>query len=191
MDLGDDLRDERLQRVVLVFDLLLFETQVPSGFRPFHDDRVREIPVIGRPFFANQPRRPGRRDDRNELRPAPLGQITRQIERKTGPCEDHVRIFRDGRAYHVGKIGERDHDVDPDHSVSLFAGFADLLPQPVYALLGIASFIAGIEQPQPGCRYDSDAPFVRDGRSQSVERYAHAHTALYDGQFDFVLADEK
>jgi len=61
-DRGQDL----FERVVLVLDLIGLVAEVAAGLRPFDDDRVGNVAVVGQPLFAQEFRGTGRRDDRRQ-----------------------------------------------------------------------------------------------------------------------------
>ena len=49
-DRGQDL----FERVVLVLDLIGLVAEVAAGLRPFDDDRVGNVAVVGQPLFAQE-----------------------------------------------------------------------------------------------------------------------------------------
>ena len=188
-DLGDDLRNERLQRIVLVGDLLGLVAQVAARFGALDDDGVGNVPVLREPFPAQQFRGARRRNDRGQLGPRALGQERRQVERQPGSREDDVGFLGDGRAHHVGEVGHGDHDVDADDAARGCAGLAKLLFQPPDRGRAVVFRIVVIDRPEAGRRDDADAALIGHGRSQARERHAYAHAALHDGHRGAQISD--
>ena len=67
---GDHFRNDVFQRVVGVVDLVVFIAEVTARFRTFDDDGVGQVVVVRFPFFADDLRRAGRRDDGHQFRGA-------------------------------------------------------------------------------------------------------------------------
>ena len=101
---GHHLRDQALEREIVVFDLGIFISEVSPGFRPFDDDRVGQVVVVGFPLLADDMCGARRRDDRHELGRAFLPEVRGQVERQSCAGEDDVGFFLYGCAYHVGEV---------------------------------------------------------------------------------------
>ena len=176
-DRGQDL----FERVVLVLDLIGLVAEVAAGLRPFDDDRVGNVAVVGQPLFAQEFRGTGRRDDRRQFCAAALGEERRQVQRKPRTREDDVGLLGDGGLHHVGEVGHGDHDVDADDALRRFAGLAKLLLQPPDRGGAIVLRIVVIDRPETGRRDDADTALIGHGRCQARKGDAYAHTALNDG----------
>ena len=184
-DRGQDL----FERVVLVLDLIGLVAEVAAGLRPFDDDRVGNVAVVGQPLFAQEFRGTGRRDDRRQFCAAALGEERRQVQRQPGTREDDVGLLLNGGFHHVGEVGHGDHDVDTDDAARLFAGLAQLFAQPPDARYVVVGRIVAVNDTESGRGDNAHAAFVGDGRGQSRKRDADAHSALNDGRASQQIAD--
>ena len=188
-DLGDNLRYERLERIVLVVELLGLVAQVPARLGSLDDDGIGDVVILREPFAAEQSCGTGRRDDGGQLGPRTLGEERGEVERKSRTREDDVGLLGNGRADHVGEVGHGDHDVDADDAASPLARLAQLLPEAPDAGLAVVLRIVVVDGSQTGRRNDADAALLGDRRGESRERNAYAHASLNDGDRSKQISD--
>ena len=180
-NLLDNLRQYRLERILLIVDLIVLEAQVTTCLRTLNYDGVRNVIVVSQPLLAQQLGCTCRRYDRCKFGLGTLGQERGQVQGQSCTRKDDVRLLGDRGLNHIRKIGHSDHHIDADNTARCLTSLAQLLLKTPDAGLIVVARMLLVDHAQTGRRDNADTALVSHCRGQTRKRNADAHTALDDG----------